>query len=173
MRDFVYVDEGKEAPFLDQAKTFGYEELILIYKKKPKQTPKDEKLSLLTALVNQKGNDLHIVLGTSLTQVPKNAHFLVDNEFDEEKDFVHQRRSGLNHVMLKECKQKGVIILFNLSKLRKQPEERISLILGRMKQNAQLCKKYGVPFELVSLADEASAMRHAKDISAMKRALFS
>ena len=173
MREIVYVKEGEEQPFIDRAMTLGYSEILLIYSRKTLISLKNDAISIRTALIDRKGNDEIISLGTSLTTISRNTTLLVNNEFDEERDFVHQRRSGLNHVWLKECKKKNITLLFNISKLRKQPLERVSVIIGRMKQNAKLCKKYGVNFDLVSMGSLVSDMRDAKDISAMKRSIFS
>ncbi len=172
MRDIVHVKEGEESPFIERALALGYEELVFLYRKLPKKSISHKKLTIKSALLGKKGADENIVLGTSLLQLSKGVTMLADNEFDVEKDFVHQRRSGLNHVILKECKKKNIGLLFNLSKLRNQPLDRVSQVIGRMKQNAKLAKKYGVSYELVSFAQTPLEMRAAKDVAAMKRTLF-
>lgn len=171
MKDVVYVEEGKETPFIEAAIALGYSELVLVYRRSIKKCPVHEGIILRSALVDKKGNDEYIALGTSLSVIPKGVTYLLDNEFDEEKDFVHQRRSGLNHIQLKECKKKGIVVLFNLSKLRKQAPKRVSTIIGRMKQNVLLAKKYGVECALVSMASDVGEMRHAKDVDALKRVI--
>lgn len=173
MREIVYVREGDEQPFIDAAIALQYTELIFIYHRKTQKKPVSDKIIIKSALIEKKGNDEYISLGTSLSSISKNTTMLVNNEFDAEKDFVHQRRSGLNHVWVKECKKKNIVILFNLSELRKHPVQQMSTIIGRMKQNAKLCKKYGVEFSLVSFGENVSDLRDAKDVAAMKRAIFS
>lgn len=173
MRDIVYVSEGSEGQFVERAVALGYEELTCIYTKRPKKAYSSDLIKITSGLVNQKGYGDNLVLGTSLSKISKDTTLLVDNEFDTEKDFVHQRRSGLNHVQMKVCKQYGVTLLFDCASLRKLSQEKMTVIIGRMKQNAKLAKKYGVPFEVVSCAHETHEMRHAKDVAAFTRTLFS
>lgn len=169
MRDIVQVQEGNEKPFIERAIALKYDEITLIYTRKPRNEVSDSRILLKTGLIEKKGFGENISLGTSLTNISKGTTMLVNNEFDQEKDFVHQRRSGLNHVWIKECKKQNITVLFNFSKLQKQPLERVSVVMGRMMQNAKLCKKYGVNFELVSFTDSIISMRHSKDVAAMKR----
>lgn len=173
MRDFVYVQEGQEEAFVERALLLGYDELVFVYEKQPKKPFLTEKIKICPLIKNKKTNEGYFVLGTSLTTLPKSTTHLVANEFETEKDFVHQRRSGLNHVVLKSCQEKNVVVLFAFAPLQSMNSLEQSTILGRMKQNALLCKKYKVPLALTSLATTPQEMRHAKDVQALSRSLLS
>lgn len=66
----------------------------------------------------------------------------------ERKDFQKQRSSGLNQVLAKLAKKKGVSIGINLDEIISSKEK--SKILGRVVQNIEICKKYRVRMEFIS-----------------------
>ena len=80
------------------------------------------------------------------------------------KDFMNQRASGLNHVLCKLAKQAGVKIAFSFSDVLKSSGVKRAKLLGRMKQNLKLCKKYGVDVIFGSFASSPYEMRNSKDI---------
>jgi hypothetical protein len=172
MREIVYVTQENQDRFIEKAISLGYEEITLIYEKKPQNIPTHSQIKIKTGLIEKKGFDEILLLGTSISALPKKATLLVNNEFDTEKDFVHQRRSGLNHVFIKECKKKNITLLLNISKLRSLPLEKQGIILGRMKQNAKLARKYGVSFEVVSMARNVEEIRSRGDMQRFKQELF-
>ena len=57
------------------------------------------------------------------------------------KDFHKQRNSGLNHVMAKLAKKKGVVIGINLDELIKSSEKEKAAIIARIRQNIRICNK--------------------------------
>ncbi len=59
----------------------------------------------------------------------------------ERKDFQKQRNSGLNHVLAKIAKKKGVTIGINFDEILSSSGKRKSEILGRLRQNIKLCNK--------------------------------
>lgn len=74
---------------------------------------------------------------------------LLINQKDR-KDFQKQRNSGLNQVLAKEAKKKGVKIGINLDEILDSQGKEKSEILARIKQNIKLCNKYKVQMKFVS-----------------------
>lgn len=171
MEEWVLVEEGSEEHFVKKAVLFGYSTLCLVYTKKPKKLYLSENILLRTYLKSHPSKDGYLELGTSLKQLSKKITHLILNEFDSENDFVHQRRSGINHVFMKQCKDQNTTLLLAYAPLQELSVEEQAKIIGRMKQNVMLAKKYGVTYELVSYANDCRYMRSTRDVAAFKRIL--
>lgn len=89
-----------------------------------------------------------------------------DLENLQERDFIHQRNSGLNHILAKIAHDKDKIIGFNFSTILNAPPEKKALILGRMRQNVKLCRKYKVKMFLGSFASEPFELRSNYELRA-------
>lgn len=90
----------------------------------------------------------------------------VDAIFDLEdtpKDFIHQRGSGMNHILAKILFEKEIIYCFDVSLLRANPK-----VLARMKQNFRLCIKYDVEYRICSFARKPFSMISKDSILALE-----
>ena len=174
MKDFVFVKLGQEQKFIDEALLLGFNELVLVYTlsdaKKLSSTlqkklfSKEIKVSFGVVVEKNivlEGFDYYLANGAKTSQLFKCLTHVFNNEAEDEKDFIHQRRSGLNHVILAEMAKKGVNVLAGLNMLSGLNE---SIIIGRMKQNFKLCKKKNVDYSVVSFAEDIIGMRHSKDL---------
>ncbi|MFW6233167.1 MAG: RNase P subunit p30 family protein [Nanoarchaeota archaeon] len=65
------------------------------------------------------------------------------------KDFMKQRNSGLNHVMTKIAKERGIFIGINLDEIIEANKIEKPRILARIKQNIKLCNKNKVNMKFV------------------------
>lgn len=188
MRDFVTVKIGEETSFIKSAKTLGYDELVLCYSKSEeknftkehkKRLVENSNLKLYFALycveksISAKNPlfEMLIGLGTILNNSFSGLTHILNNEFDKEKDAIHQRRSGLNHTILATCKEKNIEILVSLKDFNKLSVDEKAIVFGRMKQNAKSCKQAKVNYFLVSMADKLDDMRSAKDIQTLREQL--
>lgn len=188
MREYVYCNPGQEKKFISRAKALHWPEICFIYSKKDiSQELKKIKLDLLkntqikvffgflketaTEFVDKSIFDEILQLGTKNSTLFKQINILYDNESETEKDFIHQRRSGLNQVVLTECKKKKITILFDYSSLQRVSFKKKILVLGRIQQNISLCKKYAVACSFASFAKNIDDLRDAKDIQALQRQL--
>src|SRR3989338_6580410 len=70
---------------------------------------------------------------------------LLDPHLGSRKDFMHQRNSGLNHVLCALAKENNVAIGFSFSSILHA--EKRAVLLGRIMQNILLCRKYKIPME--------------------------
>lgn len=181
--DIVFPENNEQA-FLDMAAKLGYAELYFAYplssyKEKSKQQykspvkvnygiiaqPKDilRAKSITPHVVVQSSDDNRLV-------IEKFRPWLVYNlETGTKKDFMHQRNSGLNHVLCALAHQHGVGIGFNYSLL--QSSERRSIILGRMMQNMMLCKKFALNVVFASFATSPWQLRGRTDVESLGRIL--
>ena len=185
MKDLVIVENNQEEEFIRTAEKLGFDEIILAYNKlnsknidvkKQNELKKKTKLKVEFGIIGEnltkpEGFNHKILLGTKTSSLSKDVTILLNNENEPEKDFTHQRRSGLNHVVITDLTKKNIEVYAGLNQLKgKKPWEQIR-ILGRMKQNIKLTKKKNTKYELVSCASTPNEMRKAKDIIALKRVL--
>ncbi len=187
MEDMVLVDFGKESEFIENARFLGLETLYLVYKGKnkskltidvKKELKKSSKVKLKFLLLLEDEKNLKkgvfdgiVELGTSKTVLSRGINYVYGNEYADEKDAIHQRRSGLNHVILKEMIKKGVTVIFDYGSLRSLSTDKQAKILGRMSQNLILCKKLNVNYMFASMAKTPLEMRHPKDVQGLIRSL--
>ncbi|MSR85917.1 hypothetical protein EXS74_00810 [Candidatus Woesearchaeota archaeon] len=94
---------------------------------------------------------------------------LLDPHLGNRKDFMHQRNSGLNHVLCSLAKENNVAIGFSFSNILHA--EKRGVLLGRIMQNILLCRKYKIPMVIGSFAKEEWDVRNEKDLQAFFQVL--
>ncbi len=187
MRDYVFATIETVNELLKKSQDLGFSEVVLLaepkkavaLQEKREEIIKDVKIIVLFGIIAQNKAqipkkyvfDVVAKLGTSEKTVFEGLDYVIDVEFDNEKDYVHQRRSGLNHVLLTEYKKKKISLLFGFASLQTQVLARQAQVLGRVMQNIQLCKKQNISYELCSLATLPKQLRHPKDVLALERVL--
>ena len=85
-------------------------------------------------------------------------------ELAERKDFAKSRNSGLDKAICQFAAKNGVISAFSFSCILNSTN--LQVFLGRMRQNARLCKKYGVKTAIASLSSDPLEMRSPHDLRA-------
>lgn len=187
MGEFVFVNFGDEKKFIERAIELGHKELNLVYNISESsklnsefiKSLKDSSVLSLNFILDSKEQkntkkpffDGFLQLGTSSERLFSGVNFVYNNETEAQKDFIHQRRSGLNHVLLKEMAEKNIGVIFSYSELQNSNSRGKALILGRIKQNIKLCRKYGVNCEFACLSGNVSSMRNILDVAALSRLL--
>ena len=83
-------------------------------------------------------------------------------EDNDKRDFIHQRASGLNHILCKSAKENDIIIGFSLSPILNA--ENKHTVLGKIMQNIVLCRKFKVKTAIVSFARNPFEMRSPHDL---------
>ncbi len=76
--------------------------------------------------------------------------YLVSPERGDKKDSLKQRDSGINHVVAKLAKEKGVLIVVDFNSIRKLKGKELALRLGRVIQNVKICRKASCGFRIGS-----------------------
>ncbi|MGM5479957.1 MAG: hypothetical protein ACQESC_00690 [Nanobdellota archaeon] len=181
-RDIVIAQPGEETAFIETAKRLGFDELLLLYEEtsgRQAQHVTDSALTIKKGVILHstrvspwmKSFDEIALLGTRNTTIPKGITLLINNEFEPEKDFMHQRRSGLNHVVLSTCHEKGISVIVGVTDVFKNDMNRQAVLLGRIRQNNVLARRKNVFYSVVSLARSPEKMRSSHDMKAFNRVL--
>ena len=137
----------------------GYGYTVEILKSVPKKRDKEK------IIVVQGGEDTMNRLAVSSFSVD----ILVDPHLGNRKDFMHQRNSGLNHVLCNLAKQHNVAIGFSFFSILHSSHR--AKELGRIMQNIILCRKYKIPMVIGSFAKHAWDVRNEKDLQALFKVL--
>ncbi|MBS3167775.1 hypothetical protein J4216_01480 [Candidatus Woesearchaeota archaeon] len=95
----------------------------------------------------------------------KKVKILVDLHVNTFKDNLHFRVGGLDQVLCKLCNKNDVTVGFSLSSL-KNP-----VLIGRVKQNIKLCRKYKVKMRFFSFAENKFDLRGLEDMKSLLRVL--
>ena len=94
-----------------------------------------------------------------------NVSMIFSLEDELRKDFIHQRASGLNHIMCNLAKQNDVIIGFSIKSILNSEKKHI--ILGRIAQNIKICRKFKTKTIVASFAEKPFEMRSMHDITSL------
>lgn len=178
--DIVFPNNN-EQEFIEVAKALGTRELLFVYplgKEKDIHQKENKIISKVAVLataeqLQRKECQNNWVL---LQSHPEKDRWAIEKmkpallygfEFQEQKDFMHQRNAGMNHVLAKLMAEKGITYGFPVAKLLRAPRYLQPVILGRLQQNIMLCKKYHVEIVLASFATDPMDMRNVKDMQCL------
>ena len=186
--DFV-LPRNNEAEFIEIASKLDIKKLYFLYDFGDYSENKARKIESVRASQNISIETGFIVDQKSADMASKYSRLLVAKSSDSDrpliesgkirmicgfeelqrKDYLHQRASGLNHVLCDLAKKNNVTIGFSYSSLFNKNSSVSSLIMGRMIQNISLCAKYKVktvigsfsayPYELRAPHDTASIFK--------------
>ena len=84
-----------------------------------------------------------------------------------ERDYLHQRKSGLNRIMCELARKNGIAIGFSYGALLGRDIPASTLIMGRMMQNIVLCRKYNVKTIIGSFSQNPFGMRSPHDVKSL------
>lgn len=179
MIDIVFPGKN-EKDFIELAEKLGYSGLVLVYDNKesiPDLKKFKTKLKLKTALLASQKKVQSARTKSKLVFVKA----VEDNRFAFEKsrpdlvfaveeaqprDFMHQRGSGLNHIMCRFAKENNVKIGFSFNSILNSSAMSRAQIIGRMQQNILLCRKFKCNTVIASFAKDPYEMRFSKDLLA-------
>jgi len=178
MIDIVFPKDN-EKEFIETAEKLGYKELIFVYEHKfPDVRSKFKtKLKLHDALLVQHKKIISAKNKSKLVFVKAEEDNRVAFEksrpslvfaFEEAqpRDFMHQRGSGLNHILCRLAKENKVKIGFSFNSILNCGAMKQAQILGRVQQNIKLCRKYKCKTAIASFAKSPYEMRSPKDLMA-------
>lgn len=159
-----------ERDFIVMAKKLGFKELIFLYINKNMFYKDKSEIKITNALITDEKKvqkDFN-----TFVKSPKDARFVFEKArpvcvFDlelQKKDFMHQRGSGFNHVMAKFANNNNIHVGFSFSTILNASKLQSARIIGRIKQNIKLCRKYKVKTVIASFANNPIDMRAPKDL---------
>jgi len=96
---------------------------------------------------------------------------LAHPERNSNKDFMHQRNSGIDHIMARFMHERCIAIEISFAEVLNSSGISRARILGRMRQNVILAKKYKTPVVLTSGARDKWGLRAPGDLMAFGRCL--
>ena len=178
--DIVFPSKN-ETKFIHLASLLGYGGLCLVYSSQEFSQKKIEELQsqtplklyglIITPKTKTKSNTaLHI----SESKNEQNNRQILDKgnidvlfnlENQPGNDFIHQRNSGLNHILCKLANKNQTAIGVSFSNLLHQSFN--PQTIGRINQNLSLCKKYKVKTIFASFAKSPSEMRPPHDLTSL------
>ena len=170
MIDVVFPNKNEEE-FAEIAKKLGISGLIFVYKSPAEFCQKKLGIQYTNALLveprnMQKAKNAHAlaICTASREAIERGASIVFGFEQNENKEHTHFRSSGLNQVLCKIAKEKGVAIGFSFSSILTSFGQKRAILIGRMTQNITFCKKYKTPIWLASFATEPWQMRAQAEI---------
>ena len=172
MIDFVFPD-GNEEKFIEMAARLGYDSLCFVYDKETDVSRyKNSKIKIYYGIIHKNKYKIKpdFVLASSseadrglIEQRKANIIFGFEESF--KKDKMHQRFSGLNHVLAQLMHDKNVAYGINFNTILKSGPAVKAVILGRIRQNIALMRKYRLKTALASLANDPFEMRSPHDLA--------
>ncbi|MGM5485469.1 MAG: hypothetical protein ACQEP1_06385 [Nanobdellota archaeon] len=103
-----------------------------------------------------------ILENPSRSKLGRDVDVVYGLEGSDKPDFVHHRNSGMNQVLAKIFSDKDIMVGFSFSLVlnSRKPD----VILGRMRQNVMLCRKYDVKMVFGNFASEVDDLRSMDDL---------
>ncbi len=187
MPEIVFPNDN-EAEFIEIASKLELKKLYFLYdfddyseekiKKKLNLIKNHHNVTLeIGFLVNQKNiNKAYKQSKLLIVKSSDSDRFFIESKkirliygFEEvhKKDYLHQRASGLNHVICELAKKNNVAIGFSYSSLFNKDSATLSLIIGRMMQNISLCQKFKVKTIIASFSEKPFDLRASHDIMSL------
>lgn len=77
--------------------------------------------------------------------------YLVSPERDTLRDTLKQRDSGLNHVVAKKAKERGIGIVVDMGEIGRMEGKEKAVRIGKVAQNVRVCRKSGCRILIASL----------------------
>ncbi|MBN1386390.1 hypothetical protein JW968_05455 [Candidatus Woesearchaeota archaeon] len=177
MQDIVMPD-GNEKEFIAMAGLLGYDSLTFLYPQGAKPQPVHDKgISISTAVLA--GNPSRDQRMQFIGSAEPNRMFLekfrhlnfFDFEASPNKDFIHHRNCGLNHVLAKLLHDREHAVWISLHGLISSNPIFAARKIGRIMMISRLARKYRFRMGLASFARTPYGMRNPSDLSALSRIL--
>jgi len=176
----ILIPKDNEEKLLEMAKKLGYDSICFLYDRIGDKTK--EKIAGLG-----KKNDVHVYFG-SVYGNPANrqsdvvlgdvekinaADAIVDKRIDavfgfeklKASDRTHHKVSGLDHVLCTMAAEKKKIIVIDFGHILKAKGHARAVMIGRIKQNIMLCKKYKAKVAIASFASSPLHLRSPHDLA--------
>ena len=185
MQTEIVIPQGNEWQFVEIASKLGIKKIIFLYEFEKFNSKIEEKIeSLKKSSLAVDINFGIIAENKNISQSVRYAKFITAKSCDNnrallenkkirlvfgledngKKDFMHQRASGLNHIMCELARKNNIAIGFSYGSLLKKTPQLTSQIMGRMTQNISLCKKYKVKTVIASLTSNPYELRAPYDV---------
>ena len=188
MTDIVIPDNNEEE-FIAIASKLGYKTLYLLYNYENYQSKKKNfadiaNIKIVNGILADNKNlkkiknkmeegsvfvaakssdkDMEIMEGSL-------ANLIFSFEENQRRDFMHQRASGLNHILCGLARKNNITLGFSFTSILNAKNRHE--ILGRMMQNLRMCKRFKVKTIIASFAKNPYEMRSMHDLRSLFKVL--
>ncbi|MBS3114580.1 hypothetical protein J4448_05755 [Candidatus Woesearchaeota archaeon] len=187
----IIIPKNNEDEFIELAARLGYKKLHFLYNfddyykgkiQKKLESIENKKINLQIGFtINQK--NINKALQQSKLLVAKSSdkdRFFIESKkikliygFEEvhKKDYMHQRASGLNHIICELASKNNVAIGFSYGLLLNKDLIFTSILIGRMMQNIKLCVKYKCNMAIASFSNNPMHLRSPYDVLSLFKVL--
>ena len=97
----------------------------------------------------------------------KKIRLIYGFEESARRDYMHQRASGLNHVLCELCSRNNVAVGISYGMLLNADSESCCVLMGRIMQNIRLCQKYKVKIVVGSFSGNPFDLRSPHDLRSL------
>jgi len=170
----VVIPNKNEEEFIKIAEKLGYKKIIFLYtSEKSVSQIKSEKIKTEFGVITTKGGKgkypTFMQSGENDQKIVENnpPNVLFELEQKAEKDYIHQRASGLNNVICTFAQKNNVVVCFSFKQILKSYKTKRAQIMGRIMQNIKLCRKHKVRMAIASFATNPYEIRSQKDLQAL------
>jgi hypothetical protein len=164
----IVIPNNNEDAFIAIAEKLGTKELLFLYSFDSFKASKNSGIVCSGKEVKNAKKKTQYVFVKADANVRKIAeqkpYAIVGFETLEKKDSLHYRRSGIDQVLAKIMAEHKIAYAFSFSDLLNAPSYMQPIILGRLRQNLMIAKKYGMKVIIASFATEPLLMRSEKDM---------
>ncbi|MGM5481834.1 MAG: RNase P subunit p30 family protein [Nanobdellota archaeon] len=167
----VVCPNGNEREFIEMAKRLGYGGICFLYEEKiPTNQISDERVVIFSAVIARDSRKAERKADLFFAKEVTSIRNLIEKGFSgiilgaenqKRKDFIHQRNSGVDHIICEFAKKKGTAFGFSFNDLITPPGSRF---VGRVIQNIRLFQKYNLDAVICSLAQKPYEMRNPRDL---------
>ena len=187
MKVDIVFPNNNEKEFVDLAQKLGWDGICFVYDTLKDKNVIDKILKLNKLKIPSQFNVFNGLLinqktihkykkKTNLTIISVNdnarktveqikPNLIFNQENVDKSDFIHQRNSGLNHIICNLANKNNIIVGFSFqSLLNKKLKIRI---MGRIRQNVKLCKKYDVNMLIASFTKYPMNMRSPNELKSL------
>lgn len=162
----IIMPQGNEAEFIEAAEALGINGLCFLYTN-TRQFYRPDKFQTFNGLLNTQGRaDIIVADGSKNSRrlFEKEKPDVVFNLEMQEKDYMHHRGSGLEHVTARLSAKNKLVIAFSFSQLLEAEGIKRAELMGRMMQNIMLCRKFKVETAIASFARSPLQLRSPHDL---------
>jgi len=172
MSEIVF-PKNNEDEFIEVAYQLGIKDLVFVYPLKDFKKHSKFKTGIIVESVKEAEKAYRLssfVIAKSNEELDRGSlekskiKLVFDFESSFKQDFLHSRRSGLNHIMTRIAKEKNKIIGFDFGSALNSPNR--SSVMGRMMQNIKLCRKAKCDIVISSFARSPLELRSKHDLEA-------
>ena len=160
---------GNEEEFCRILKKLGFSTAIFLYDK-TQNPPSAEAIRILgdkheISVLKIQAKDIFERTPELRKKINNSKTRLITNVIPTaHKEFIHQRNSGLNHILCKEAAAKKKLLCLSLFELSYVSGYKRALFFGRCIQNIRLAKKYKLGLIIASLARFPHQVRPIQDM---------